>query len=169
MMDYAKKYEQGFMEMGALGTFIFYAVMIAVVVGIIWMLFSGSKLTEMEQGLTSMSYNIQGLYSAQRSYSGLDNDVIISAHAAPEKLMRGNTLKTPWGGDITVAPGTDTGTFTIEIADIDEENCIKLANYQTNAWLSVEINGSAIAADEMVSGAISACQDSGNTLTYTSR
>lgn len=161
-------YSQGFMEMGALGTFIFYTVMIAVVVGIIYQLFAGSKLTEMQQGLTSMTYNIQGLYSAQGSYAGLDNNVVITSKAAPEKLMRGDVLRTPWGGDITVSPGTDTGTFRIQLSDIDEDSCIKLANYQTNSWLSVAINGSEIDADSMVSEAISACQDS-NTLTFTSR
>ncbi len=163
-----KKYSQGFMELGAMGTFIFYVVMSSVVLGILWTLFSGSKLTEMEQGLTTMTYNIQGLYSAQGSYAGLNNNVVITSKGAPEKLLRGNNLQTPWGGNITVSPGAGTDTFQIRLDDIGQDDCIKLANYQSNNWVNVAVNGAVFSADTGVSQAVTSCTDS-NSITYTSR
>lgn len=160
--------DDGWMLTEGVGSILFYLIMIGVAAGILFFLFSSSKLTQMQQAVSTMSMQIQGLYSGASEYTGLDNSLAIKSGVVPRKLLKGTSIKTPWGGDVTLAPGTDTGTFTIKLAGIKQEDCTKLAAYQLDMWQSVDVNGTEFNTDSGVSGAVNACVAS-NTITYTSR
>jgi hypothetical protein len=152
----------------AIGSYMIGLIMLAVVLTLIFTGFSGGKLTQMEQGLSTMAMQIQGLYSGSPSYTGLTNAVALKSGSVPRKLLKGDNLKTPWGGDITIATGTDTGTFTITLSDIKQEDCTKLCSYQLDMWESVQVNGTAFNSASGVTEAVNSCGTK-NTIIYTSR
>ncbi|MDR2893675.1 MAG: pilus assembly protein PilS [Deltaproteobacteria bacterium] len=151
----------------AQASMIFTLVMLGVVAGLISFVFSGSKAGQMQQALSTIPMQIQGLYSGSSSYSGLDNALAVKAGVVPKKLMNGDNIQTPWGGDITIS-ATANGTFTIALEEVDEDDCTKLAVYQMDVWESVKVNTSSFDGLSTVSDIIGACGDS-NTITYESR
>lgn len=161
--------QDGWLLPESIGTLLFYLIMFAGVVAAIFVLFSGSKVTQMEQGLTQMNMQIQGLYANASSYSGINNDFVIKAGAAPAAMTKGSSLVSPWGGNITVAPGQDNSTFTIKIDSIKRADCTKLAVYQLSLWTEVAVNGSTFKDDASVTDVVNACVGSSNSITYTSR
>lgn len=160
--------DDGWMLTEGVGSILFYLIMIGVGAGIVYFLFSSSKVAQMQQGISTMSMQIKGLYSASSDYSGLDNTLAVKSGVVPRKLLKGSSVKTPWGGDITLAPGTDDGAFTIKLEGIAQEECTKLAAFQMDMWQSVEVNGTEFGADSGIAGAVGACVAS-NTIIYTSR
>jgi hypothetical protein len=161
--------EEGWMLTEGIGSILFYLIMIGLGAGILYLLFSSSKVTQMEQGLSTMTMQIQGLYAGSSSYEGLNNAVAVQSGAAPGKLVSGTTIKTPWGGNITVGTGSDSGTFTVKLEGIAKADCSKLAVYQLNMWESVDINGTVVDGDTAVADAVGACSGKSNTIIYTSR
>lgn len=172
MMDFVKrmngKSESGFMGTEGLGTYLFYAIMTGAVLGIMYLLFSGSKLTETQQAIFAIRMNVQQTFTSSLDYTGLSNDYVMKAGLAPKKLIKGGALLNSWGGSLTVAAGDDTGTFTITLAGVPQEDCTKLATYQLETWLNLEVNNTAISKDSAVVEAADACQGS-NTIVYTAR
>jgi hypothetical protein len=147
---------------------IFVVVMLAVAGGSIAYMFGGSKQVQMQNGLVTMSKNIKGLFSSQTSYAGLTNAVAIAARAVPNNLRAGDTPQTPWGGAITVAPGTNVGTFQITLAGVPQDACVQLAMFQPDLWISVSVNGTILDSSTGVAAATTACTAT-NTLIYTAR
>jgi type II secretory pathway pseudopilin PulG len=161
-------YRDGFFTKEAMGGMIFYIVMSAVVLGTIYMLFGTSKLSEMQQGLTAIHMQVRSLYSTSSSYAGVNNDIAIRAGAVPNKLVKGTALHNPWGGSITISPATDLGMFQIRLDGIPQEDCIKMATFQPNLWVSVSVNGNTFDTRSGVSQAATACSQT-NSIIYTSR
>ena len=80
--------------------------------------FSKSKVVSLEQGIVTMRMQIQQVFSASPDYSGLDNATAIKAGVVPKSLVKGNDLKTPWGGEINLSTNDANGSFTIELSGI---------------------------------------------------
>lgn len=160
--------EAGFMGLEGQGTLLFYLVMLAGAALILYMMFSGGKLAEMEQSLSAMRMNTQQMFTSSLDYTGLNNDLAIKSGLVPRKLIKGGSVNNGWGGSVTLATGDDTGTFTITVAAVPQEACTKLATFQLESWLSVEVNSTAIAKDAAVADAADNCEAS-NTIVYTSR
>lgn len=160
--------EAGFMGSEGLGTYLFYLLMTVAALSIIYMLFSGSKLSETQQAISAIRMNVQQTFSSSLDYTGLSNDYVMKAGLAPKKLIKGGALMNSWGGTLTVATGDDTGTFTITVASVPQEDCTKLATYQLDSWLNLEVNSTGIGKDTAVVEAADACQAS-NTIVYTAR
>lgn len=160
--------ESGFMGTEGLGTYVFYLIMTVSVLGAVYMLFSGSKLSETEQAISAIRMNVQQTFSSSLDYTGLSNDYVMKAGLAPKKLIKGGTLMNSWGGTLTIAAGDDTGTFTITVSGVPQEDCTKLATYQLETWLNLEVNSTGIGKDTAVVEAADACQAS-NTIVYTAR
>ena len=123
----------GFMEFGAMGTMIFYLLMIGAMGYIIFALMSGSKLSEAEQSLTTLRLNVKHLYSSAPDYSDLSNTVIQNNGIVPQPINKSNGIMNGWNGAITVTTGTDPNTFHIQYANVPREACAKLASSQTSS------------------------------------
>lgn len=130
--------------------------------------FSKSKVVSLEQGIVTMRMQIQQVFSASPDYSGLDNATAIKAGVVPKSLVKGNDLKTPWGGEINLSTNDANGSFTIELSGIPQEECTQLANFQADAWLSVQVNGNVLDSDNTVADIVSSCT-SNNTIAYETR
>ncbi len=161
--------EDGWMLTEGIGAILFYLIMIGVAAAILYLLFGSSKISQMQQSLSTMTMQIQGLYSGSAEYTGLTNDVALKAGAVPRKLLKGQSIKTPWGGNITVATGADSGTFTIKLEGVKQDDCSKLAAFQLDSWVNVDINGSSFDSTSGVTSAVSSCISANNVLTYTAR
>ena len=160
--------EAGFVMVEMSGGILLYLIMLAAAAILIYALFSNSKLAETQQGLLSMRMQIQQLYTGTTDYAGLDNALAVKAGVVPKRFQRASALVTPWGGDITLASGSDPGTFTITLAQIPQEACTKLATFQVESWSSIAVNGAAVAQGTSVASAAQSCNAS-NTLIYASR
>lgn len=163
-----KHSEAGFMGLEGQGTLLFYLFMVAGGGLILYMMFSGGKLAEIEQAIAAMRMNTQQMYTSSLDYTGLTNELAIKSGLVPQKLVKGGTLVNGWGGAVTITTGDDTGTFTITVAQVPQEACTKLATFQLESWLTVEVNSTGISKDAAVAEAADNCQAS-NTIVYTSR
>jgi hypothetical protein len=166
MVTAEKRGNAGFVLTEHLGGMLFYLIMLALAAGIIAMLYNYSKMSVTQQSLSTLAMNVQGLYSGQATYDGLSNSVAMNAGVVPKKFISGTAIKNPWGGAVTIAPGSDNGTFTITLAGIKQEDCIKLATYQSDYWESVKVGTSTITS---VSEAATACTAGSNSLVYSQR
>ncbi|MGE4293565.1 MAG: type 4 pilus major pilin [Desulfovibrio sp.] len=132
--------------------------------------FSSSKLSETEQNLVTLRMQIQHMFSGSSDFTGLDNDLALKAGVVPKSFIKGNVMKNAFGGEITLAPVTADAAFSIELTSIPQEECTKLAKFQTDAWLGVTVNGNEIdrLSDTLVTDIVSSCEDS-NTILFTAR
>lgn len=160
--------EGGFMMIESMGSMLFYLIMIAGAAVLVGVLSSGGKLSEMQQGLSSLRMQTQQLYTGSIDYTGLDNALAVKTGIVPKRLRRGESLFTPWGGVITMATGSDVGTFTIKLEEIPQEDCAKMGTYQIDSWDKVSINGNTLDKISSVATAGAACTTL-NTIIYTSR
>lgn len=160
--------ERGIAGLEAQGVQVWYFLGIVAAGLLLAILFSGGKLSEIQQSVASIRMSTQQMYTSSLDYTGLNNDLVIKAGLAPQKLIKGGTLVNGWGGPVTVATGDDTGTFTITVAQVPQDACTKLATFQLESWLMVEVNNTSINKDIAVAEAADNCQAS-NTIVYTSR
>ncbi len=132
--------------------------------------FSSSKLGETEQNLVTLRMQIQHMFSGAADYSGLDNSLALKAGVVPKSFIKGESLKNAFGGDITLVPVTADAAFSIELTTIPQEECTKLAKFQTDAWLGVDVNGHAVdrLSSTVVSDIVSYCEEN-NTILFTAR
>lgn len=130
--------------------------------------FSKSKVASLEQDIVTVRMQIQQLFSGSSDYSGLDNDTAVKAGVVPKSLVKGNDLKTPWGGEINLTTNDANGSFKIELSGIPQDECTQLAKFQTDAWLSVEVNGNALESDNTVADIVNSCTTN-NTIAYEAR
>lgn len=160
--------EAGFMGLEGMGTYVFYMIMTGVVGLVVYGLFGSSKLSEMEQAVASIRMQTQQMFTSSMDYSGLDNALAMKAGLIPKKLIKGGNLVNSWGGTVTVATGDDSATFTISVTNVPQDSCTKLATFQVENWLSVEVNSTAIDRDSSVATVADNCEAT-NTLMYTAR
>lgn len=163
-----KHSESGFMMTESMGSLLFYLIMIGAAAAAVGLLLLGGKLSEMQQGLSTLRMQTQQLYTGSIDYTGLDNALALKTGIVPKRFRRGDNLFTPWGGAITLATGSDVGTFTITLEGILQEDCAKMGTYQSDSWDSVSINGANLDKYSSVATAGAACSTT-NTLIYTSR
>jgi type II secretory pathway pseudopilin PulG len=163
---FKKRHEKGFVLTEHLGGLLIYIMMVGAAVGILFTVNATSKLATAEQSIMALAINVQGLYSSANNYTGLTNDIALRAGLVPAKFTSNNTIKTPWGGAITLSPGSDITTFQIKMDGIGQGDCVKLGVYQLEYWVDLAVNGSSINTSTSVSDAVSACGASNNTVTY---
>ncbi len=163
------KCKPGYMSIEVMGVILFVALMIGYVAWQLSATSSAANLSMLQGSLTTMSMHIQKLYSGSNNYSGLNNAKAIKSGLVPQQLQRGDSIYTPWGGAITLAPGTTPDTFTVSVASIKESDCISMATYQLDVWANVTINGSTLDKKSAVDSAVSLCSGASNTIVYTRR
>lgn len=128
--------------------------------------FSKSNVASMEENLIIMRMQTQQYFNGT-NYDGLSNEVAIKAGIVPEAFIKGDQLRNTWGGDITLSPDVNSGTFSIEITNIPQVDCAQLARFQADAWAGVAVNGGEIDASDPTA-VTNACGET-NTITYTAR
>ncbi|WP_027191463.1 type 4 pilus major pilin [Fundidesulfovibrio putealis] len=130
--------------------------------------FSSSKLGETEQNLITLRMQVQQMFSGSSDYTGLDNALALQAGLVPKPFIKGSSLRNSFGGDITLAPVNGTSAFSITLTSIPQDECTKLAKFQTDAWLSVNVNGTDVTGGT-VADIVAACASVTNTITFTAR
>lgn len=130
--------------------------------------FSKSKVVSLEQDIVTMRMQIQQLFSGSSDYSGLDNGTAVKAGVVPKSLVKGNDLKTPWGGEINLSTNDANGSFKIELSGIPQDECTQLARFQADAWLSVEVNGNALESGNTIADIVASCTTN-NSIAYEAR
>lgn len=130
--------------------------------------FSTGRLSDVQSNLIMMQIKVQNLFSGASSYSDLDNDLLLNNDIVPTTLTKGGVISNPWGGDITFAPVDNGSAFSITLTDVPRKECVSMATFQPEAWISVTINASEMESGD-VAGATNACNSDSNTIVYTTR
>ena len=128
--------------------------------------FTKSNVASMEENMIILRMQTQQFFNGT-NYEGLSNQVAIDAGIVPEAFIKGDQLRNPWGGDITLSPDVANGTFSIVITNIPQVDCAQLARFQADAWAGVAVNGGEIDASDPAA-VTNACGET-NTITYTAR
>lgn len=158
------------------------STLIAIVIGLIMMsgifmivnqALSGNKLGATQQELASSRMAIRSTYSGASNYTGLDNATAVKVKAFPSDMVTGAaTIANPYGGAVTVTVNATVSTnFDMVYTLVPEEDCIKLASFAYGDWVSLDINGTAIAqtGGGQIAAASAACAaGTANTLTWVS-
>lgn len=130
--------------------------------------FSKSKVASTQQDIVTMRMQIQQLFSGSSDYSGLDNATAIKAGVVPKSFIKGNDLKNAWGGQISLSTDAANASFKISLDTIPQDECTQLAKFQPDAWLSVDVNGTAVEGTSDIATIVGACA-AANTITYEAR
>lgn len=160
--------KSGMTMIETLGSLLIMAVMIVGAVILIRMAMDSSKLSDAQKSLTAMSIQIRGQFSGVGDFTGLSNALAIKAGLVPPRILRGNSILSPWGGAITLAAGTNA-TFTMTWGGLSDQVCIAMATYQPDLWQSISINGTALTTATAISQANTLCTGNANTVVYTDR
>ncbi len=163
-----KGWKTGATMMETMGVLLVGALLTVGAVMLISMAMNSAKLSDAQKSLTALSIQVRGHFSGARDYTGLTNALAIKAGLVPQKILRGDSLQTPWGGAITLAPAANA-TFTHSWAGLSDQVCTAMSTYQPDLWQSISINGTVIDADTAVSQANTLCTGNANTVIYTDR
>jgi hypothetical protein len=125
------------------------------------------RIHTIQEDIASTRLSLQHAFQAQRRYSGLNVELAIKGEFVPRSLIKGNSLKNPWDGDIILSANDSNGSFLIEMRDVPQGACAQLANFQSSEWISVRVNGGVIVSDDVAS-VINSCQ-ANNTIIYEGR
>jgi type II secretory pathway pseudopilin PulG len=128
--------------------------------------FDKMRLSEMEQNLITLRLQTQHLFMGSNDYDGLDNTLAINSGIVPKGFIKGSVLVNPWKGAITLAPDDGNAAFSIQVDDIPRSECVLLARFQQDEWVSVTVNGSETGS---VAEAADACSSDANTIIYIAR
>lgn len=159
----------GFMEFGAMGTTIFYLLMIGAAAGIIVALIDGSDLSKAQQSLSRLNMNIKHVYSMEADYSGLSNASAIQNGIVPEELVKTAGLFNAWGGSITLSANSgNPNLYDISYANVPQNECTKFAAFQAGTWSQVLVNGTDVSTGKGVVSAIGGVVQANNTVTFVS-
>ena len=152
--------------LGALGGILIGLIVLAGAAGGIYSAFSKSNVASAEENLIILRMQTQQFF-AGTNYDGLDNEVAIRAGIVPESFVKGDALRNPWGGDITLTSDTSSGTFSIELTIVPQTVCTQLARFQAEAWAGISVNGGEI--DPSDATAVPSACGAPHTNTYTAR
>lgn len=153
------------MMLGALvGVFV-----IAVGMAIFYSTRSSSNVLQFQSEIIQLSSRVSSLYTGSAGYGDLTNEIAIKGGAVPKTLIKGSNLVNAWGGTVTLYSSDDESSFFIEITNIPDEECGKLAGNQVNNWISLSINSSVLSDDSSTSDVINLCNAGKNTLKYEAR
>lgn len=154
--------------METIGALLIALIVIGIVAVNINSAFSKAKVSSTQQDLVTIRMQTQQLFSGATDFSGLDNAIAIKAGIIPQGLIKGDTIKNRWSGDVTLGANADNASFTIALTQIPQSECTQFALFQKDAWLGIEVNGTAIDKDGNVADIINNC-DATNTITYEAR
>ena len=90
----------GFMLVESLGSMLFYLIMIAAAGVLLISLFSGSKISQTEQAISSLRLQVKQLYTSSSDYSGLDTDLARQSRCCSGKneQVQRSTQRLEWTG-----------------------------------------------------------------------
>ncbi len=166
------KNKKGFLGLDTMGSLIVIMILTGAIIAGVAQLIDSSKVSNMRNGLNSLNMGVRQLFVGGSDYTALDTDataMLVNAGIVPESLLNsaGDDILTPWGGDITVAVVTATPElFTITLADVPKDACIKLASGNQSAWDSVTVGGNGVTS---LATANTHCSADTNAMVFTAR
>ena len=152
--------------LGSLGSILIGLVLLGGSATGLFLAFSKSNVATVEENLVIMHMQTHQVFYGT-NYDTLTNEVAIKAGIVPKAFIKGDQLRNPWGGDITFSSDAGNGTFSIDLGNIPQEDCVQLVNFQPDAWAGVAVNGGEVDLGDPAS-ATNACGET-NTITYTAR
>lgn len=142
---------------------------IAAGVAIFYSTRSSSNVLQFQSEIIQLSSRVSSLYTGSTGYGDLTNEIAIKGGAVPKTLIKGSNLVNAWGGTVTLSPSDDESSFFIEITNVPDEECGRLAGNQVNNWVSLSINSSILSDDSSTTDVINLCNAGKNTLKYEAR
>ncbi|MDR2819472.1 MAG: pilus assembly protein PilS [Desulfovibrio sp.] len=119
--------------------------------------FMKSKIGSTEQDLVILRMQVQQLFANSNGYTGLDNAGAIQNGLVPKSLIKGDDIRSAWGGPITISANAANSSFAIDLEELPHEACVQLSRFQPDAWFNVEVNGSTVDSSRAVLDITSSC------------
>lgn len=144
---------------------------IAAGVAIFYSARSNSNVLQFQSEIIQLSSSVSSLFNGSTTgYGDLTNEIAIKSGAVPTTLIKGNNLVNVWGGTITLTPGEDNSSFFIELTNIPDKECGRLAagtaRNQVDNLIRLSINNSVLSKDFSTAEVINLCDAGKNTLKY---
>lgn len=122
------------------------------------------------QSILLMRSNIEQIFN-NGNFTGIDNNVLLTAQVVPTDLQRNNSVQSSWG-PITIAESDGGERYTIALENLNTSACQALATLSTTSWAIVEANGTVLYEREVNDpidnvALINACAAATNTVTFT--
>lgn len=163
-MEKRESKEAGFTLVEVLGAIIAGLVIFATAAVMVRNALNSAKVSNAQEQLSYLRISIQETYAHVRSFESISNEELISANAVPPSMLVGDSILSEWNNEITVAPANGGRSYTITMADVPQDACIKLGALRNN-WDALSIGGSAVERDAVVTGDM--CSDElSNTLVF---
>ena len=160
------------------GTVRMLGILVGVVITIIGMVylasyiskaFSGTKTSQSMGQLTTIIANVQGLYSSQPNFTGLDEATAIAGGVFPGTMAASGASQAydVFGGDVNVAVATADAEFTVEFTSVPNSSCIKMGSgFTSGNLISLTVGGTAVTA-ETPAALAAVCTTGANDMVWT--
>lgn len=126
-------------------------IIVAALIGVVYEVYlrasADSDSNNESQQLTTIVAGVHATFSAQSSYSGLSNSVLLNAEAFPQNMVSGTTVTNSFGGSVTVAPASITGSddsFSITYNSVPQSECVSLTNGVADMFKIIDVDGTAV-------------------------
>lgn len=130
---------------------------------------ASSNVLQFQSEVIQLSSRVSSLYTGSAGYGDLSNEIAIKGGAVPKTLIKGSNIVNAWGGTVTLYSSDDESSFFIEVTDVPDEECGRLAGNQVNNWISLSINNSILSENSSPADVINLCNAGKNTLKYEAR
>lgn len=89
---------------------------------------NNSRTNDAVSQIAAIQSAVQGLFSGQPTYSGLDTATIAGSGALPNKMVSGATLRSPFNSNVDVTTAGAFDTYSIQLDDVPGEPCLRLVS-----------------------------------------
>lgn len=153
--------------LGALFKYLVALLGVGAVVLVLYQVFGSNKTQNAISDLTLLQTNAQSLYNGQNTFTTLTNAVAIGGKLAPAGMISGASLMNPWGGAVTVNVNAgNAAQFDVTEADVPQDACPKMIT-SLSSVVGLKVNGNAQVLPLDAGSAVTACNVTANSLTFT--
>ena len=135
---------------------------------------SNTDLIVSQQAVTTIQGSTKGSFKTRGNYLGLENSIAKDLDIFPRDMVDETgslVIRNRYDGTVTLRVNASNSLQQQQIwTGLPMAACMKMALYSPETWVFVDINGTSIdpTADSAMADANGACNDTGNTITWTS-
>ena len=154
-------------------TLIVLTIVIIVMAGIAILFTSAREKNNQSKTMQCLLFirsNIEQLFN-NGDFSGLNNEVLLTADVVPPDLQRNGSIQSFWG-PITIEESNGGQQYTITLENLNTSACQAIATLSTTSWAEVQAGGQTL-YDRTVNtpinnvDLINACSSATNTVVFT--
>ena len=104
-----------------------------------------SAVANETKNIQSIIAGVRALYPGQTTYTGVTEQMLITANKVPTVMINGTNLRHSWNAAVDVAPNATAG-FDIVYASVPTASCIELVAGVANGFNTVSVGATQVKA-----------------------